>query len=253
MKRSSRVVAAVAGASGTLALTYLLPSVLILPALTQRSPEQTVGELCRWRWSTVDDVVCLTFDDGPAATTPATLDLLDTLGLRATFFVLGEQVRAYPDAARLIVARGHEIASHGDAHRSHLLRSPGWVRRDLVASMQTHEQTLGARPRFHRPPYGHVSLATLIEARRCGLRLILWSGWGKEFSDLDSEAGLARLERSLAPGAVLLLHDNDVTCPPGTAAVTRRMLPGLKDLLERRGLRTALLSDMLRPFTDAPA
>src|SRR5207342_702250 len=68
--------------------------------------------------------VALTFDDGPHPQgTPATLAALDAAGARATFFLVGEQVRAYPALAAEIVAAGHAVAVHGDRHRN-LLRVP---------------------------------------------------------------------------------------------------------------------------------
>src|SRR5690242_13750935 len=58
-------------------------------------------------------VVCLTFDDGPdPEATPQILDLLDSAGIKASFFVLGEKAAQYPCLVREIAKRGHEIGSH---------------------------------------------------------------------------------------------------------------------------------------------
>ena len=71
------------------------------------------------------DHVALTFDDGPdPASTPAFLDLLDELGVRATFFVLGSMVERAPALARELAGRGHEVGVHGWDHRSLALRGP---------------------------------------------------------------------------------------------------------------------------------
>ena len=62
--------------------------------------------------------VALTFDDGPdPATTPYFLDELDRLGVRATFFLLGEHVARHEGLTRRIAERGHEIGLHGWTHR----------------------------------------------------------------------------------------------------------------------------------------
>ena len=67
--------------------------------------------------------VALTFDDGPdPRSTPPILDALDNLGWRATFFCLGSQVRRAPGLTQELIQRGHEVAVHGDSHRSHLRR-----------------------------------------------------------------------------------------------------------------------------------
>jgi peptidoglycan/xylan/chitin deacetylase (PgdA/CDA1 family) len=249
----SKLVTGAWAATTGAALVYLVPSVLILPTFARRCPSEVARGACRWRWSTGDDAVCVTFDDGPAPATLTTLGLLEELEMRATFFALGQQILAHPEITRQILDRGHDLASHGFEHRSSLLRSPGAIRRDLRAAMSAHEEVLGERPRFYRPPYGHVSLATLFEARRHGLQLVMWSRWGKEFAERRPEAVLERLEPGLVPGAVLLLHDNDVSCRPGTAALTHAVLPGLKDLLSARGLRTVALREMAHEAGDLRA
>jgi hypothetical protein len=110
--------------------------------------------------------VALTFDDGPSPeTTPRTLTLLDQLGLRATFFLLGTAVAGAPGLAAEIAGRGHEVACHGMVHDRHLLRSPGWVINDTAAAVALLDG-LGLRPSRYRPPFGQASAATLGAARR---------------------------------------------------------------------------------------
>ena len=88
--------------------------------------------------------MALTFDDGPDPLgTPAVLAALRELGWTATFFLLGSQVRRYPDVARAVLAAGHEIALHGDEHRNHLFRPAGWV---------APRPRRGRRRRSRRPP-----------------------------------------------------------------------------------------------------
>ena len=79
------------------------------------------------------DHVALTFDDGPdPASTPAFLDMLDELGWRATFFMLGEMVRKAPGLAAEVAAAGHEVAVHGDGHVSMLRRLPRAAHDDIA-------------------------------------------------------------------------------------------------------------------------
>jgi peptidoglycan/xylan/chitin deacetylase (PgdA/CDA1 family) len=229
-------------------LAYFLPSVLVLPTFWKDPPGSLPAKLCRWRTDAGHPEVALTFDDGPASDTDRTLDTLDELGMRATFFVLGIQMRAYPDTVVEMVARGHEVASHGFEHRHHLASTPRAIRSDLETAVQTHRDILGRAPRFYRPTYGQLCTSTLIEARRQGMEVVLWSRWGKEFAETEPEPVLRRLEPGLVPGAILLLHDNDVSCRAGTGDLTRSVLAPLHRSLEDKGLRAVTLDQLLSPL-----
>src|SRR5438105_827305 len=77
--------------------------------------------------------IAVTFDDGPdPVSTPRVLDVLEELNVRATFFLVGEQVRRSPALARDVLARGHEVACHGYHHRNHLARTPADTHADLT-------------------------------------------------------------------------------------------------------------------------
>lgn len=214
----------------------------VLGSYLASPPERLAGT----RLSTgAGGAVALTFDDGPSpSTTPTTLDLLDTFGLRATFFLRGEAVAAAPKLALEIAERGHEVASHGMVHAHHLLRSPRWVLADTAAAIAGLTE-LGLRPRFYRPPFGQVSAATLRGAAQAGCEVVLWSIWGREFADRRTEAVLGRLCRGLRPGAIVLLHDSDACCPPGSAQRAQAVLPGVARRLDEQGLTTAPLRELL--------
>src|SRR5579884_3956579 len=115
--------------------------------------------------------VALTFDDGPhPQATPAILDVLDGLGWTATFFVLGTQVRRYPDVAAEVARRGHELALHGDEHRYLIGRGPRAARDDLRRAFDSVAAVTGQPPLWWRPPYGVLSGPALAAARRLGVR-----------------------------------------------------------------------------------
>lgn len=214
----------------------------MLGSFLGHSPERLLG--CRLA-ATEQPSVALTFDDGPSPeSTPRTLDLLDRLGLRATFFLLGTAVRAAPELALEIVRRGHEVGSHGMVHAHHLLRSPRWVRADIETAL-AELADLGIRPRFYRPPYGQVAGGTLLAARRVGCEVVLWSGWGREFAERQPAPVRDRLLGALAPGAILLVHDSDACCPPGTTALVHAVLPDLAEALAARGLAAAPIGELV--------
>lgn len=224
-------------------MAHYLPSVAVVGTFLPRPP-RALGGWCRWRLPAGRAGVALTFDDGPSPdSTPRTLDLLDELRLRATFFVVGEQAEAHGDLVAEMRRRGHEVGVHGYRHEHHLARSPGWTRHDTAAAVEAVAAATGAAPRWYRPPYGQMTARTVVEARRHGLDVVLWSRWGKEFAEARVEPVLQRLAGGLRPGAVLLLHDSDTYAPPGTARRTHQVLAPLAAELERRGLASVGLGE----------
>ena len=231
------------GAGATLA--HYLPSVCVLGQWSPSWVRALPGGLCRWRGPAGARAVALTFDDGPSPdTTPRTLDLLDELGMRATFFVLGSQARAHPDLVAEIVRRGHGVGSHGFSHEHHLLRSPRWIRRDLARAVEALD-ACGVRTRWFRPPYGQLTARTVLEARRQGMEVVLWSAFGHEWAEPDAEAVIAHLAPRLEPGAIVVLHDTEVDAPAGTARRTHGALEMLGPVLDGLGLPAVSLEELL--------
>lgn len=189
------------------------------------------------------DAVALTFDDGPhPASTRQVLDLLDAHGARATFFVIGRKVEAYPDVVREIVERGHALGIHGFAHdRLHAFKTPERVVADIRRTQRAVYEAAGVTPTLFRPPLGFVSPFTAAGARRAGVTLVGWSLRGLDgLARRRPEQVLRRIARGLRGGDVVLLHDaaeHDGFTPAGIA-----VLPEILTLLRSRKLHTAPLA-----------
>jgi peptidoglycan-N-acetylglucosamine deacetylase len=214
------------------------------PAVTARGPLRR--SLPRLTGQGRPGGVALTFDDGPdPAGTPAVLTALAGLGWTATFFLLGAQVRRHPGIARSVLAAGHEIGVHGDQHRNHLGRRPGWVLRDLSRACADITAATGVRPRWFRPPFGVLSGGSLRAAARLELTPVLWTAWGRDWEGIPARRVLDHLTRGLADGGTLLLHDSDCTSAPGSWRSAAAVLPLLAPELDRRGLAVRPLHDHL--------
>lgn len=214
-------------------------------ALGQWAPWAALpGGLCRWRGPAERAAMALTFDDGPhPEATPAVLDRLEALGLRATFFMLGTEVERYPDLVHEVARRGHLVASHGHRHRHHLTRPPRWVAADLARAAD-RLAGLGFWPRWYRPSYGQATGATLWLARRRGWQSVLWSAWGREWATDDPAAVVQRIGRRLRPGAIVLLHDSDRYGTPGMWRLGLEALGPVAELADRRGLQAMTLDEL---------
>lgn len=174
--------------------------------------------------------VALTFDDGPhPRATPRILDLLAAHDMRATFFVVGENVRRHPELVRRMRAEGHAIGLHSDRHSYiYPLHTSAWVVRDLRRCRDAIEDACGATTKMFRPPMGLRNPMIAAAVRDLDLATILWTAGGRDRGDGTGTRVAARLARRAEPGAILMLHDGT---EPGKEASGRTGLAALEPLL----------------------
>ena len=229
------------------ACAHLIPSIGTIPAVRNRLLPTLSGR-------SHTPHVALTFDDGPdPVSTPAFLDQLGRLGVRATFFLLGTQLRAEPQLARRIVDEGHEVAVHGWLHRPHLLQAPWQVAADLAHSCACIDAATGTTPRFWRPPNGILTGAGLLAARRRALQPVLWTADGRDWiAEATAASVFARLERQLTAGGTVLLHDSDITSAAGSWRSALDALPDLVALCAERRWSLGPLREHWIDSTDRP-
>lgn len=152
----------------------------------------------------------LTFDDGPdPARTPALLDLLHAWGAKATFFVIGEQVSAYPDLVRREAAEGHRVGNHTWTHPYLTKLDPGAVADELSRTSDVIAQATGKTPTLWRPPYGDRNAAVIDEATRLGMRMVLWQDGtdSLDWEGLTPEQIAKRVVGNSQDGSIVLMHD----------------------------------------------
>ena len=188
--------------------------------------------------------VALTFDDGPhPQATPAVLDVLDQHRVKATFFLVGEQVDLRPALAAEIVARGHEIGIHSYRHRAATWYALHAFRDDLDRAADAIARATGLAPALYRPPRGVFTYSALAEVRRRGWFPVLWAADGRDWRRTATPARISgRIARSLEGGEVVLLHDSDFYSSPGSWKNTLDALPLLLAAMEAKRLSPALMS-----------
>jgi peptidoglycan/xylan/chitin deacetylase (PgdA/CDA1 family) len=224
--------AKVTGLAASLALTGYW-----LPALTALSPAFRGPLGVRDRTSSGLGFA-LTFDDGPDARgTPAVLEVLAEARVRATFFLVGEQVQRNPALVAELVAGGHTLGVHCQRHRNLLRLAPRQVCDDLRTAAARIEDLSGQRLGIYRPPYGILNAAALRFARGRGWRTFLWSHWGRDWQARATPQSIAsRLTKAATAGSVGLLHDSDRYGAPDCWRQTVAALPLVLEVLARRGL-----------------
>lgn len=188
--------------------------------------------------------IALTFDDGPGPDTEIILQVLRAHGAHATFFVVAERARHYPEVLRAMVRDGHEIGLHGYQHRSMYLFWPWAVKSELQQGIDTIEQIAGVTPHVYRPPWGHHNLMTGIMAQRLGLKRVLWTiapdDWkpGKTVDIIDRY-----VTQLSSPGAIVVMHDAGGE-RKATVEALNKSIPQVRKL----GMEPVTISE-LRPET----
>ena len=121
-----------------------------------------------------ENLCALTFDDGPSRYTPHILDVLREHGIPATFFMLGKNIKLYPQHVQRIVAEGHEVGNHSFSHPN-LRRMPHDRKQEEIELTDKLLRDLGANPLYMRPPYGSYDKDVVAIANRLGITVVLWS------------------------------------------------------------------------------
>ncbi len=170
--------------------------------------------------------VTLTFDDGgPEGRVNEILDVLKEAGVKGTFFLLGEWVRANPDVVRRMVAEGHELANHSDSHPRFSWLDDAAMRREILAARAALREVAGrdGAP-FFRPPYGAYNGTLTSLLGELGYRaLVMWDVDSRDWSGLAAETIAHQVIAEASAGSVVLFHLHGVH----TAEALRKVIPGL--------------------------
>jgi len=191
--------------------------------------------------------IAMTFDDGPSATlTPKLLDLLAAHHIKATFFVIGENVAEHPEIVARAAREGHEIANHSWSHPNFGKMSDEGVRHQLQQTDDAIKNATGKRPRLLRPPYGSI---TAREKRwihdEFGYDIILWDVDPYDWKRPGPAVVRSRILKETRPGSIVLSHD----IHPGTIEA----MPSTFDELEAKGFKFVTVPELIRMATPRPS
>ena len=152
--------------------------------------------------------IALTFDDGPHPVyTMQLLDLLKHYQIQATFFVVGQNVRDYPEVVERMHKEGHQIGIHHDRHTSSWLLTPSQLSYEIKGTHRAIKTVTGDSPTLYRPPWGFLNAATLFVTK--SYQIILWSHVFHDWKIGSCKSGLLEgLRNTPADGSIVLLHDD---------------------------------------------
>lgn len=189
--------------------------------------------------------LALTFDDGPnPAVTPALLNLLERHDARATFFLMGRHVRAFPELTREIAARGHAIGNHTETHPNLIFMSAEKLQDELSRCHEAIESVAGYRPRWVRPPFGFRGPVLSGVVRRLGYSgVAMWSRLARDWRPQAAGPVIRRLRRA-SGGDIVLLHDGDHRSADGDRHHTVAALEYWLPRWENARLRCVTVNDI---------
>ena len=201
--------------------------------------EATLGTITSVR--TADPVAALTFDDGPHPRyTRQLLRILKKYRARATFFMVGELARRYPEVVRSVAEAGHVIGNHSWSHPSFRLISPA-ERQEQMRACQEALHPYGKR--LFRPPYHHQSVASRFEALYLGYSVVGFSVHAEDWLERKSDWIADQLVGQIRPGSIVVLHDSICHSTQQIPQYDRKpMIEGLRRALERIGKRFQFLT-----------
>lgn len=183
--------------------------------------------------------VALTFDDGPQEKlTPRLLDLLAAHHIKATFFVIGQNVIEHPEIVARAAREGHQIGNHSWSHPNLGKMSDENVRRQLRQTDDAIKEAAGARPTLMRPPYGSLSNRQKQWIHdEFGYQIILWDVDPLDWKRPGPAVVCSRIVKETRPGSIILSHD----IHPGTIEA----MPDTLQQLEAKGFKFVTVSELI--------
>lgn len=161
-----------------------------------------------FRWSTVNDKILLTFDDGPIPeTTDLILERLKKYNIKGLFFCVGDNIKKYPSLAEKILSGGHTIGNH-TFHHINLLK---FNNKDLNVEIDSFnslmQKVFNYDVNYFRPPHGRFTLSLLKKLKRKNLTNVMWSLLTYDYKN-DLNLVKFAVENYLKKNSIIVLHDS---------------------------------------------
>jgi peptidoglycan/xylan/chitin deacetylase (PgdA/CDA1 family) len=223
-------------------------------ATPAQRPIQTPGpdDLLIREWPTGRKWVCLTFDDGPHPTyTPKFIDFLKSKNVKATFFLIGPEVKKSPDLARELHENGFELGNHTMTHPNFKLAkfTPDKIFEELNDTSEIIKQYSGQKEvTLMRPPYGYAPKKVRDQTDKLGLKIITWSIDTDDWSNkTTADEMTSNIMKNLKDGSIILMHDRFEK----SLETTERVV----DLIRAEGYTFVTVSELLglSPWKPGPA
>jgi polysaccharide deacetylase family sporulation protein PdaB len=185
-----------------------------------------------------DNKIAISFDAAWGGDkTEKILDILDEYGVRTTFFMVDIWTRRFPDLAKEIVSRGHEIGNHSTTHPKMSTLSRDQIRRELDTMADNAQALTGVRPTLFRPPYGDYNNDVVLIARASGYEPIQWSVDSLDWKNKGVQPLIDRATKNVKSGDIVLFHND--------SQYIAQALPKVLESYREQGLTVVPVSRLL--------
>ncbi|MBW4634089.1 MAG: polysaccharide deacetylase family protein [Iphinoe sp. HA4291-MV1] len=187
-----------------------------------------------------EKVIALTFDDGPwVESTAQVLDILKKNNIKATFFVVGQNLKTHPELGKRIVAEGHVIGNHTWHHWYHYF-NPQAAAFEIDSTTDLIYQLTGAKTTLFRPPGGILHNGLFAYAKNRNYSIIMWSADSIDYSRPAVPRLIRNVMKDSKPGGIVLMHDGG-----GNRSRTVQALPQIISNLKKQGYRFVTIPELL--------
>lgn len=186
-------------------------------------------------------VVAFTFDDGPSPwATPLLLELLKKEGVKATFFIIGQEAVRFPELVSREVQEGHEIGNHGMHHKALGRMKEDEIQQEVADGAASLRAAGAPQPHLYRFPKALSSAAAYRVLGETGYTVVGWSVDPRDYQRRTSEALVADTLKNTKPGDIVIFHDG-----PGRRQATLTALKTIIPQLKAHGFKFVTVSDLM--------
>ncbi len=188
--------------------------------------------------------IALTFDDGPhPRLTPKILEVLKKYNVKATFFLVGENVELYPNMVEQILADGHEIGNHTYTHGKVSERGFFEMKKEFEACESAIYEIADYKTKLLRPPEGYLDSKIKAISKEMDYNIILWNIDTKDWAHESPEEICKNVTDHISPGSIILMHDY-ISFNSPTPEALELFIP----VLLERGYQFAVVSDLIGSY-----
>jgi polysaccharide deacetylase family sporulation protein PdaB len=169
--------------------------------------------------------------------TPELIRILDSYGVKATFFVVGDWVRKYPESVKALADAGHEVMNHSNHHDHFNPLTAKQITGDVSACAEEIAAITGKKPNLFRCPYGEYDDHVIAAVESLGITCVQWDVDSLDWKGISANEITQRVLKNVRSGSIILFHN--------AAEHTPEALPGILESLQSQGFTIVPISQLL--------